>query len=219
MEFSLTGNSVLFSNNISHRNMTTTKEMLQNFFEAKKQLENLVESAIPGYYVVRDDFLMKNLAILSEGDVRQLEAQLDNEIDKLQQDLLEMETEIRKPEGVELSECTAPSSSEWLPVFTSEVYPTVKFIPVPFFSKEHNRIMFHLISSDGECYVSNGGKNNGFKTEALPTFQIPLNGCGFDLQFVPLAFFSEEHKKVMFKLISTDGNYYISGHCIQQFSF
>ncbi|CAD7077713.1 unnamed protein product [Hermetia illucens] len=217
MEFSLTGNSVLSWNNNSRRNMATTKEMLQNFFEAKKQLKNLVESAIPGYYVVRDDFLMKNLAILSEGDVRRLDAQLDNEIDKLQQGLLKMETEIRKLE--ELSECTAPSSSEWLPVFTSEVYPTVKFIPVPFFSKEHNRIMFHLISSDGECYVNNGGKNNGFKTEALPTFQIPVNGCGINLQFVPIPFFSEEHKKVMFKLISTDGNYYISGHCIQQFPF
>ncbi|CAD7077744.1 unnamed protein product [Hermetia illucens] len=216
MEFSLTGNTAHCSNSVFHRNIATTKEMLQTCFEAKKHLENLVESAIPGYYVVRDDFLMKNLAILSEGDVRRLEAQLDNKINKLQHDLLEMETEIRKLED---SKYTASSSPGWLPVFTSEIYPTMKFIPVPFFSKEHNSIMFHLISSDGGCYVSNGGKNNGFKTEALPTFQVPLNRCGCNLQFVPIPFFSEEHNKVMFKLISTDGNYYISDHCKQQFPF
>lgn len=188
--------------------ISTIKGKLEKCLQEKEELlQNLVESSIPGYYVKQDKFLLKNIEILSEEDIQRRETELDRLINKLEHDLSELETDIWQcyPQFGRVSTL----SSGWLPIMSSETDPSIEFIPVPFFSKERNTIMFHLISPDGKCYISNAGKDGCIKTVNLPIFEITLLGRDSNLQFVPIPFFSEELKKVMFMLISTDGRYYI----------
>ncbi|CAD7082648.1 unnamed protein product [Hermetia illucens] len=42
------------------QSIVITKEKLEKSLEAKEELENLVESSIPGYYIKQDKFLLKN---------------------------------------------------------------------------------------------------------------------------------------------------------------
>ncbi|CAD7079347.1 unnamed protein product [Hermetia illucens] len=76
------------------QSIVITKEMLEKSLEAKEELEHLVESSIPGYYVKQDRFLLKNLEILSESDIQRSKTALDRIISKLTQELCDMETEI-----------------------------------------------------------------------------------------------------------------------------
>ncbi|CAD7077748.1 unnamed protein product [Hermetia illucens] len=188
--------------------ISTIKGKLEKCLQEKEQLlQNLVKSSIPGYYVKQDKFLLKNIEILSEEDIQRRGTELDRLINKLEHDLRELETDIWQcyPQFGRVSTL----SSGWLPIMSSETDPSIEFIPVPFFSKERDTIMFHLISPDGKCYISNAGKDGCIKTVNLPIFEITLLERDSNLQFVPIPFFSEELKKVMFILISTDGRYYI----------
>ncbi|CAD7076906.1 unnamed protein product [Hermetia illucens] len=73
---------------------------------------------------------------------------------------------------------TPPSEGSWcsgssastdsLPIFELPVTDNgdkKDFVPVPFFSGEHNTVMFHLISVDGKHYVDNATKDSCFVSE------------------------------------------------------
>ncbi|CAD7077746.1 unnamed protein product [Hermetia illucens] len=155
--------------------ISTIKGKLEKCLQEKEELlQNLVESSIPGYYAKQDKFLLKNIEILSEEDIQRRGTELDRLINKLEHDLSELETDIWQcyPQFGRVSTL----SSGWLPIVSSETDPSIEFIPVPFFSKERNTIMFHLISPDGKCYISNAGKDGCIKTANLPTFEIALLG-------------------------------------------
>ncbi|CAD7083328.1 unnamed protein product [Hermetia illucens] len=143
------------------QSIVITRERLEKCLEAKEELGNLVKSSIPGYYVKQDKFLFKNLQILSETDIQRYKAALDRAINKLTQELSDMETQIW--ESSTSSRYANILFAESFPAFISGRDPSIKFVPVPFFSKEHNSIMFHLVSPDGGSYVSNAEKYNCFE--------------------------------------------------------
>ncbi|CAD7083354.1 unnamed protein product [Hermetia illucens] len=140
------------------QSIVITKEMLEKCLEAKEELENLVECSIPGYYVKQDKFFLKNLEILSENDIQRCKTALDRVISKLTKELCDMETEIWETSTT--SRYGDILFAESFPAFIPGRDPSIKFVPVPFFSKEHNSIMFHLVSPDGGSYVSNAEKYN-----------------------------------------------------------
>ncbi|CAD7089779.1 unnamed protein product [Hermetia illucens] len=139
--------------------------MLKKSLEAKEELENLVESSIPGYYIKQDKFLLRNLEILSETDIQRCKTALDRVMSKLTQELCDMETEIWESSTV--SRYGNILFAEFFPAFISGRDYSIKFVPAPFFSKEHNSIMFHLISSHGGSYVSNSGKYNCSEVDTI----------------------------------------------------
>ncbi|CAD7076932.1 unnamed protein product [Hermetia illucens] len=147
------------------QSIVITREMLEKSLEAKEELNFLVESSIPGYYVKQDNFLLKNLEILSENDIQRCQTALDRVISKLTQELRDMETEIWASSTASRYENILFAES--FPAFISGRDPSIKFVPVPFFSEEHNSIMFHLISPDGGSYVSNAEKYNCFEDDTI----------------------------------------------------
>ncbi|CAD7076908.1 unnamed protein product [Hermetia illucens] len=133
---------------------------------------------------------MKTLEVLSEDDIRRYESEYDEVVETLRQGVLDFQdqvivcdAEIDRSSEIRTSSraSTPPSGGSWcsgssastdsLPIFELPVADNgdkKDFVPVPFFSGEHNTVMFHLISVDGKHYVDNATKDSCFVSEQLP---------------------------------------------------
>ncbi|CAD7089979.1 unnamed protein product [Hermetia illucens] len=185
MESSLPESTLNFLKDLFNKNIANIQGSIENCLEEKDQFQrSLVKCSIPGYYVRQDPVLMKTLEVLSEDDIRRYESEYDEVIETLRQGVLDFQNQLivcdaemdRSSEIRTNSRAsTPPSEGSWcsggsastdsLPIFELPVTSDgdkKDFVPVPFFSEEHNIVMFHLISVDGKHYVDNAAKDSCF---------------------------------------------------------
>lgn len=187
MESSLPESTSNFLKDLFNKNIANLQESIQQCLEEKDHFQrSLAKCSIPGYYVRQDLVLMKTLEILSEDDIRRYESEYDEVIETLRQGILDFQNQIivcdaeidrnskirtdsRTPATSEGSLCSRNSAStDSFIAFESPVTNiggAKDFVPVPFFSTEHNTVMFHLISADGKHYVDNAMKDSCFLSE------------------------------------------------------